>query len=108
MRKAIKAITPHRAPAFPAIVKARISGVSGVHFMRKIARNVARSRSRIFNTRFFKIVLYKDTVRPRESGYSRSGLSRRQSVKRRRAGSRVPLFVFFRVAGEGGLLAGAR
>src|SRR5918997_3983233 len=108
MRKARKAKTPHRAPAFPATVKARISSVSGAHFVRKIIRNIIRSRSRIFSVRFFKVVLCSDDLRPREPRYSRSGLPHRQSVERRRAGSRAPLFVFFCVTGQGGLLAGAR
>src|SRR5919205_2751762 len=53
-RKARAAITPHKAPAFPAIVKARISDVNGPHLKRKIARNNARSRFRIPSTRFSK------------------------------------------------------
>src|SRR5918912_199743 len=52
-RKARAAITPHKAPAFPAMVKARISDVSGLHLKRKIARNIARSRFLIPSTSFF-------------------------------------------------------
>src|SRR5919202_7125902 len=54
MRKARAAITPHKAPAVPATVKARISDVNGAHLRRKIARNIARSRFLILRTRFFK------------------------------------------------------
>src|SRR5919202_5014593 len=53
IRKARAAITPHKAPAFPAMVKARISEVNGLHLKRKIARNIARSRFLIPSTSFF-------------------------------------------------------
>src|SRR5919199_3426952 len=54
IRKARAAITSHKAPAIPAMVKARISDVTGLHLKRKIARNIARSRFLIPSTRFFK------------------------------------------------------
>src|SRR5215210_2186393 len=56
-RKPKAAITPHNAPALPATVKARITNVNGLHLTRKTTRNNARSRFRIFDTRFFKTAL---------------------------------------------------
>jgi hypothetical protein len=47
---------PHRAPADPAMVKARITDVSGPHFTPNIARNRARSRSLILRAMPFKFL----------------------------------------------------
>jgi len=63
MGKARAAITPHNAPIFPAMVKARINNVNGAHLKRKTAQNNDRSRLRIFDTRFFKTVLYYTTAK---------------------------------------------
>src|SRR5918998_6150682 len=106
MRKARKANTPHRAPAFPATVKARITGVSGAHFARKIARNNARSASRILDTRFFRAdpCQMLDRDKPR---YFRLGFVEWQSTEGRGATLCIfPLTAFRGVTGEGGFSPG--
>src|SRR5215204_3841124 len=53
-KKAPAARKPHRTPAVPATVKARITAVSGAHFSPKSARNSARSRSLTLRVKPFK------------------------------------------------------
>src|SRR5215216_7622280 len=55
-KKARTARKPHRAPAVPTTVKARITAVSGVHFRPKSTRNSARSRSLTLRVKLFKFL----------------------------------------------------
>src|SRR3712207_1592906 len=54
-RKAPAASVPHRKPAVPMTVEARITVVRGLHLTRNTTLKSARSRSRILRSRFFNI-----------------------------------------------------